>query len=206
MDTGTVTLTTNGHAEFNVGPSNYIYAQAADGLFTAELWRDNKKVESHILQINFTLKNKDFDKIKIVNLHGANNDVRLFYGPGEFDPPGASQVGVTGTVDTNIVSGNVTVNNSQPNDIVPLSDVTVTAAATQIAAADSASLEILVKVPASQAHGVRIGDNTVTNASGYHLEPGESVVLSLQNHAVHAIREAAATANVTVTLTKLSRV
>jgi hypothetical protein len=84
-------------------------------------------------------------------------------------------------------------------------DVSVSTTAVQLIAADTNTKEVEISVPSTSSFGVRVGPSGVTNTSGSLIEPGMSKWLSFEG-ALYGIREASATADVTVTVSKLSRV
>lgn len=202
-DTGTITVAANGNVKRSVGPSNYLHVFDATGLIHVELIRDNRVAEGHNIARLTTLNGRNFDQIRVIDLSGANNDVRLFYGPGDYQPNDRAEVTVDDStpVDINIVSGSVSVNESLPIDIVPLDDVTVGVAATLIAAADAKSLYVEIAVKDDAANGIRIGDSTVTATKGRWIGPGMTAHINVQNHAIYGIRDGAA--DVTVTINRL---
>lgn len=205
-DTGQIVLLSGGNRPINVpAGANYIHVYEATGLFVLKLFRKGTLIESHVVSAQVTLNRRDYDRMVVKDISEANNTIRVFYGPGDYVPPGATDINVGNTVDVNILSGNVTVNNAQPNDIIPLPDVSVGAAPTIIAAADSASLEVLLMIPSGQDFGIRLGDNTTTSSQGFLLEPGVPAVVNLANHDLYGVRESGATGNVTITVSKLNR-
>lgn len=209
-DTGTITLTAGQKTKRNIGDANYLFVFAATGIVEVELRKNGAAIESpSMVTRKVLLDQRHFDEIIMTNRHGSNNDVRFFYGPGEYKVPAdGAQVTLDDSdpIDVNMVNGSITVNQSVPNDIVPLSDVSVGATATTLAAADSDSLEVLISVPDTETDGIRVGDSTVTATKGLYLGPGQSQVFSLANHEVSAIRVAGASGNVTVTVCKMNRV
>ena len=205
-DTGLHTVAGNGQLTLTTGPANYLHAYEAEGLFLVQLLLDRKVVDHHIFDRLTTLNDREFDEIRLTDLTGSNNDIRLFYGSGHYTANDRNEVTLAQTADVNIVSGNVTVNNAQPNTIVPLADGSVGSTAAQLVAADADSLYVVIKVPSSAARGIRIGDSTVTTTKGHLIEPGETATVQVQNAAIWAVREAAAVTNVAVTLTRFDKV
>ncbi len=201
-DTLPITLSSGAeHKQPAGGQSNYLYVYQATGLIRVDFYLGNRLVESHNAAGQFLLKERDFDEFRVVDLSGSNNTVRIFYGPGDYSPPGQDNVSIGNTVDVNISSGSVTVNESQPTAIIPLSDETVTSTPAQLVAANSDSLFVEIAIPDDQTNGIRIGDSTVTSGKGRWIGPGMTASLQLQNAAVWAVRDGAA--DVTVTLNRL---
>lgn len=201
-DTLPITLSSGAeHKQPAGGQSNYLYVYQATGLIRVDFYHQNRKIESHNAAGQFNFKERNFDEFRITDLSGSNNTVRIFYGPGDYNPPGQDSVSIGNTVDVNISSGSVTVNESQPTAIVPLDDETVTSTAAQLVAANSDSLFIEISIPDDQSNGIRIGNSTVTSTKGRWIGPGMTATMQLQNAAVWAVRDGAA--DVTVTLNRL---
>ena len=216
MDTGSVTIAANGQKKFQAGPANYLHVYEAQGLMQVTLFKNRSQVESHSIARLTTLNNREFDEFILQDLSGSNNTVRIFTGPGPYEPSDRAQVTIDDStpisvevedatpVRVDLVTGSVTVNEAQPNDIVPLDDVTVGAAAGVLVTARANSLTIVLSIKDTEANGIRYGDSTVTATKGAYLGPGQQVALDLANHAIYAIRDGAA--NVSVSITALDRV
>lgn len=144
-----------------------------------------------------------FEAFQVQNVSGESDLIQLRAGYGRLIAGGDGQlVSIINAVeiddstpphvvvdDMPPVSVSATVN--QSNQVTPLADVTLTAAAaTQIAAANSSRKEIMIKNPVANTAAVRIGDATAAANVGFELEPGESLVVTT-TAAVYAYSAAA---------------
>lgn len=210
QETGSITLSSGASVKINTGPANYLFAYQLTDLALVQLRKNGQTVEEHNVVRKLPLNGKDFDEIIVKDKSGSNNTFRFFYGQGEYLPPAdGAEVGIDDTdpIDVNMVNGSITVNESLPNEVLALADVTVTNSATTLAAADSTSLEVLVSIPASETDGIRVGENgNVATNRGLYMGPGDFRVFTLSNHELSAIRESGASGDVTVTVMKLCRV
>ncbi|AUR98311.1 hypothetical protein NVP1249A_17 [Vibrio phage 1.249.A._10N.261.55.B9] len=88
----------------------------------------------------------------------------------------------TGTVYDARATVNANINTviQQSNTVSNVADVTIAATTAGIVVAANANrTELLIKNPSSNPSSVRIGDNVSTGAaSGFELEPGESVIIN----------------------------
>lgn len=201
-DTQEFTLASGAKRKFSAGASSYLFVNQATDLIAVQFMQDRQNVgPPHVVAQRHNLKGRSFDEFVVENISSSSNTVRIFYGPGDYDPPGQDNVNVGNTVDVNISSGSVTVNESQPTAITPLADKTVTSTPAELVAANADSLFIEIAIPDDQTNGIRIGDSTVTASKGRWIGPGMTASLQLQDAAVWAVRDGAA--DVTVTLNRL---
>jgi len=206
-DTGEFTLQAGEQKQFPAAGSNYLNPVKQTGFFQVKLLKNNTPVETHNIANLATLIDKDFDEFIIVNTSDAAITVRLFYGQGQYVPTAdGAEVTINNDepIDVNMLGASVTIIESQPNDIVPLSDVAVGNVATLITAAAANSLYVEISIPEDQTNGIRIGDSTVTAVKGRWLGPGMSSEINIANHAIYGIRDG--DTNVTVTITRLDSV
>lgn len=111
------------------------------------------------------------------------------------EPIQTGRSSVVATVNTTIEPSN-TINNP--------GDVSAGVARVQAIAANVNRKEVELAVPSSQPFGVRVGNATVTNASGSLIEPGTSKVFGVEA-ALYVIRESGATSDATVTVLEMER-
>ncbi len=196
-DTQQFTLSANGSSKpFSAGLANYLYVKDATGLIRVELWRDRNLVEEHTLGEQFTLKNRNFDEFRILDLSGSSNTVRILYGPGEFDPPAGQSIvtvddstpvdiSIAGEqtvtiddstpVDVNLASGSITLNQANiSNGATSVPDVSCTGSATtQVVTASASNVRIRVSNPSTNSSSMRVGLHSgVGAANGTPLPPG----------------------------------
>ena len=194
-DTGSLTLLTGKQTKIPTGVSNYLYLFDASGLLLIKLIRNNSVVEQHVAGRLTLLPEKNFDTVEIENVSGASNTFRVIYGPGKYEPPAdRSEVTVNDEdpVRIQVISGGFTVDTVvEPSNVVGVgSDVSIGAAATLIAAADVTRKELIIEVDIDATDPIRIGDASVTAATGLKVAPGSTMVLA-QAGAVYGIRTGA---------------
>lgn len=186
-DTQEFTLAAEGKKDFFAGKANYLYLNNATGLVSVELRKNGQAVEPpHKVGQQFNLKNREFDQFIITNISGANNTVRAFYGPGDYDPP-ADRATVTvddsDPISVDLASGSVTLNQSNvSNGATSKPDVSVGAGATAaVVTASTSNVRVRVTNLAENSEVMRIGlHNGVGAANGTPLEPGTTLEFNTQ--------------------------
>lgn len=179
-DTGSFTLSANQERKFPAGVANYLYLYEATGLVSIAFLKDRKAVEPpHSGGQQFNFKGRDYDEFLIKNISGANNTIRIFYGPGDYDPP-ADRATVTvddsTPIDVNLTSGSVTLNQSNiSNGATSQADVSIGAAATvAVVAASGSNVRVRITNLAANSETMRIGCHSgVGAANGTELAPGD---------------------------------
>ncbi len=128
----------------------------------------------------------------VMLLSTTTQTVTVILGFGSFKDARAS---VNATVNTTIQGGD-TINNP--------GDVSVGTAATLLIAANANRKEVEISVPSSEAYGIRVGNASVTNASGSLIEPGMAKWYD-NEAALYGVREASATSDITATVFESER-
>ncbi len=182
-----VTLTAGQDYEFGVNGNMYAVTSAT-GAFTVT-FDESQRIEDAEKGTG-----GQFDEMykRVVLNSPTSQTVIIVLGFGKYTDARAT---LSATVNTTIEPSN-TINNP--------GDVSAGVAATLAIAANANRKEVELAVPSDQAHGVRVGNATVTNASGSLIEPGTSKVFGVEA-ALYVIRESAATVNVTVTVLEMER-
>lgn len=108
----------------------------------------------------------------------------------------------TGQADVTI--SNVAATISGSNTINNPGDATVGVAAASVIAANANRKSVIFYVPSDQAHGVRIGNASLSTSNGILIEPGMTREFFDESQ-WYAIREASATSDVTLNILELER-
>lgn len=108
----------------------------------------------------------------------------------------------TGQADVTI--SNVAATISGSNTINNPGDATVGASAASVIAANANRKSVIFYVPSSESFGVRIGNASLTDSNGVLIEPGMTREFFDESQ-WYAIREAAATSDVTLNVLELER-
>ena len=163
------------------GGANYLYINNATGLLTVEFLKRNTSVEPpHAAAQQFNFKNRSFDRFEVVNISGASNDIRIFSGPGDYDPPAdraTVTVDDTDPVSVTIASGTVTLNQSTiSNGGSDLPDLPIAATTTVIVIPTSASnVRARITNLSANTDEIRVGTHPNIDAvTGTPLQPGET--------------------------------
>lgn len=207
-DTGNQVLAVGERRKFQVGPCNYLYCYDQTGLVEVELWADEKLQEVHTVERLLNLPRKKFDTFYVKNVHSAENTVRFFMGKGDYVPNADRSVVVIDDASPPVVAlapgstieltgSTVNVTSDVASVLSPVDDVTVTAAATLLAAAAANRIELTISIKDTEANGVRVGSAAVTATKGIYVGPGQSYTVANRG-AIYAIRDGAADVVVSV--------
>lgn len=213
-ETGPIILAEGGQRKINTGPANYLYCYDQTGLVEVELFNGNTSVETHMVERLLNLPRKNFDTIVVRNKYAGSNTVRFFFGPGDYVPNADRSVVVIDDAVPPVVAlaegstieltgSTVNVVSDVSSVFVPLDDVTVSNAATLIAAANADRLEITVVLKDTEANGIRLGSAAVTATKGIYIGPGQSYTVTNRG-ALYAIRDGGT--DVTVSLLENEKV
>lgn len=142
-------------------------------------------------------------KSKLFSLGGTETEITIKSLTAQTVKVQASMAPInTGRGDVTITSVNTTIQGS--NAINNPGDVTVTSVAASVAAANANRKSIIFFVPSSESFGVRVGNSSVGVASGILIEPGMTREFFDESQ-WYAIRESAATGDVTMNVLELER-
>lgn len=183
------TLSLTANVEFPMRVPGNMYAVLSNvGAFTITFDESNRLVgQSAGLGGEFPDEYKD-----VTLLSTTTQTVTVVLGFGRLSD---ARSNINATINTTI-SGGDTINNP--------GDVSVGVAATLLIAANADRKEVEISVPSSSSFGIRVGNASVTNASGSLIEPGMAKWFD-NEAALYGVRESSATSDVTVTVFESER-